>query len=84
MCSLAFVVVADVKMPRVDVGVAMLVIFQVIPMATLMSSIKPGWIELLGEFPHVLHPILRPRDSQFGVFLFLNRDGRGRNAGGDA
>src|SRR5204863_9166408 len=39
-------VVIDVKMPRIDVRVAMQVVFQMFPMADTHVLHQPGWIKL--------------------------------------
>src|SRR5262245_52886610 len=46
-------------MPRVDVSVAMLVVFKVIPVAYAHILNQARWVELFCKFPHFLNPDLR-------------------------
>src|SRR5437762_2031120 len=48
---LGLFVITDVKVPRIDVGIAMQVILQVFPMDDAHVLDEPRWVELFGQLP---------------------------------
>ena len=64
-----FCVVVDVEMPGIDVGIAMGVIMQVLPMDHAHVLDEPGGVQGFRQFPHLLHPALRTPVLQLALRL---------------